>query len=87
MTTNKWASNNKLDYIAVIGYFKTKARKHVALLLNIIELIKLIHDSAYLCEKLLEVTNRLSITCAILAITRDNASPNNVMLDKFEACV
>jgi hypothetical protein len=33
------------------------------------------------------VTNRLGITCAILAITRDNASPNNIMLDKFEANV
>ena len=33
------------------------------------------------------MTNRLGITCAILVITRDNASLNNTMLNKFEAVV
>jgi len=36
---------------------------------------------------LLEVTNRLGISYAILAITRDNASTNNIMLDEFKAYV
>jgi hypothetical protein len=87
LTTDGWAGNNKLDYIAVTGHFETKAREQATLLLDIIELTKPIHDGVYLCEKLLEVTNRLGITCAILAITRDNASTNNSMLDEFEACV
>jgi hypothetical protein len=87
LTTDGWAGNNKLDYITVTGHFETKAGEQVVLLLDIIELTKPIHDGVYLCEKLLEVTNRFSITCAILAITRDNASTNNLMLDEFEACV
>jgi len=87
LTTNGWAGNNKLDYIAVTGHFRTKEGEQKAVLLDIIELTKPIHDGQYLCEKLLEVTNRLGITCAILAITRDNASPNNTMLDEFEAIV
>jgi hypothetical protein len=33
------------------------------------------------------VTNRFGITCAILVITQDNASPNNTMLNEFKACV
>jgi hypothetical protein len=87
LTTNGWAGNNKLDYIAVTGHFRTKQGEQIATLLDIIELTKPIHDGPYLCEKLLEVTNRLGITCAILAIIRDNASPNNTMLNEFEACV
>ena len=31
--------------------------------------------------------NPVYITCAILAITRDNTSTNNSMLDEFKACV
>jgi hypothetical protein len=40
-----------------------------------------------LAQKLLEVTNRLYITCAIILVTRDNALPNNIMLDKFKAII
>ena len=87
LTTDEWAGNNKLDYIAITGHFETKAREQAILLLDIIELTKPIHDGVYLCEKLLKVTNRLGITCAILAITQDNASTNNSMLDEFKACV
>jgi len=57
------------------------------MLLDIIELTNLIHDSLYLAQKLLEVIDRLHITCAIMSVTRDNASPNNIMLDKFKAVV
>jgi hypothetical protein len=49
--------------------------------------MKPIHDGAYLYEKLLKVINRLSITCAILAIIRDNASPNNIILNEFKAYI
>ena len=57
------------------------------MLLDIIELTNPIHDSLYLAQKLFKVTDRLHITCAIMSITRDNASPNNIMLDKFKAVV
>jgi hypothetical protein len=85
LTTDAWAGNNKLDYVAVTGHFRTKEGEQVSLLLDILELTQPIHDGPYLCDKLLEVTNRLGITCAILAIIRDNASPNNTILDEFEA--
>jgi hypothetical protein len=85
LTTDGWAGNNKLDYIAVTGHYITKLGEHKALLLDIIELEDAVHSGAYLATKLLAVTDRLNITCAILAITRDNASPNDTMLDDFEA--
>jgi hypothetical protein len=87
LTTDGWAGNNKLDYIAVTGHSTTHDFKSEAILLDIIELVNPVHDGAYLCEKLLEVTDRLGITCSIISITRDNASPNDTMLAKFEDCV
>jgi hypothetical protein len=57
------------------------------MLLNIIKLLKAVYNRAYLCKKLLKVTNRLGITCAILLITCDNAAPNNTMLAEFEAII
>ena len=43
------------------------------------------HSSEYLAEKLFEITESLGITPAVFTITRDNASPNNTILDEFEA--
>jgi hypothetical protein len=87
LTTDAWAGNNKLDYSAVTGHWQTAAGEHHSILLDIIELAKPIHDSQYFYNKLLEITDRLSITCVILSITHDNASPNNIMLDEFETAV
>ncbi len=87
LTTDAWAGNNKLDYVAVTGHLIQQNGTGKVLLLDIIELTNPVHNGKYLAEKLLEVTNRLSITCSILAITRDNASPNNVMLDYFQTAV
>ena len=58
-----------------------------SLLLDIIELTNPVHDGLYLAQKLLKVTNRLQITCAVMLVTRDNASLNNIMLDEFKAVV
>lgn len=85
LTTDGWAGNNKMDYSAITGHYITTSGEHVLTILDIIELSKPIHDGQYLCEKLLEVTERLDITCAIIAVTRDNASPNDTMLAQFEA--
>jgi hypothetical protein len=88
LTTNGWAGNNKLDYIAVTGHIIHKASGKIeSMLLDIIKLTNPIHDGLYLAQKLLEVIDKLQITCAIMSITRDNASPNNTMLDEFEAVV
>jgi hypothetical protein len=87
LTTDGWVGNNKLDYIAVTRHLTTHDFKSETMLLDIIELINPVHDGAYLCKKLLEVTDRLGITCSIISVTRDNASPNDTMLVRFEDCV
>jgi hypothetical protein len=71
----------------VTAYWKTLIGENESLFLDIIELIEPVHDRAYFCKKLLEVTNRLSITCAIISITRDNTSPNDKILEYFEAYI
>jgi hypothetical protein len=85
LTTDEWAGNNKLDYIAVTAHFTTRDGVKENLLLDIIELTDPVHSGEVLCAKLLEVTDRLCITCAIISVTRDNAKPNDTMLDNFEA--
>ena len=76
-----------MDYIAVTGHYQTKEGYIYSVLLDILELTEPVHDGQYLAEKLVEVTDRLQITCFIISVTRDNASPNNSMLDEFEAVV
>jgi len=84
LTTDAWAGNNKLDYVAVTTHYINKEGLTVSLLLDILELSLPVHSGKYLCQKLLEVTNRLDITCSIISVTRDNASPNDTMLQEFE---
>ena len=87
MTTNAWDRGNKCQYVAVTGHGRTRAGVVFSTLLDIIELTDPCHDGHYLCTKLLEVTDRLGIICAVISVTRDNASPNNTMLEEFEADV
>jgi hypothetical protein len=88
LTTDGWVGNNKLDYIAITGHFIHNSSGIMeSLLLDMIELTEPVYDGTYLAKKLLEVTDRLSITCAIISVTRDNVSPNNTMLDEFEVVV
>lgn len=55
--------------------------------MDVVHLTDPIHDREYLAEQLLSVTNNFNITEYIFTITRDNASPNNSMLDQFEETV
>ena len=89
LTTDAWSGNNKLDYAAVTGHIITKGEKseHISLTLDIIELSDACHSGVYLATKLLEVTDRWKITQSVISITRDNASPNDSMMDEFEAAV
>lgn len=87
LTTDGWSGNNKKDYSAVTAHYEDKDGFHHSIILDIIELEDATHDGKYLCEKLLEVTDRLYITCSIISVTRDNASPNDSMLDDFEKAV
>jgi hypothetical protein len=60
---------------------------HNSQLLDIIQLTDPVHSREYLAEKLSKITNSLKITKAVFTITQDNASPNNTMLNEFEAAV
>jgi hypothetical protein len=82
-----WARNNELDYTAVTRYWQTKLGVYHLILLDIIKLSEPIYNGYYFCTKLLEVTNRLGITCVVISITRDNTSPINKMLDEFESVI
>jgi hypothetical protein len=87
LTTNAWSGNNKIDYIAVTGHYIIKDFETHSLLLDILEITEPVHSRAYFYKKLVEVTDRLGITCTIMSVTRDNAKPNDSMLDDFEAVV
>jgi hypothetical protein len=76
-----------MDYIIVTGYYIIKDFETHSLLLDILEIIEPVYLRAYLYKKLVEVINRLGITYTIILITRDNAKPNNLMLDDFKAVV
>ena len=76
-----------MDYLAVTGHIIIRAGEYISVLLDIIELKDAVYNRRYLYERLLEVTDRFDITHAVISITRDNASPNNTMLDEFEAVV
>ena len=64
LTTNSQASNNKLDYIAIIGHIIYKANGKIKfMLLNIIELTNLIYNIPY-------NSNIIELIIASLAISR-----------------
>ena len=52
--------------------------------INLLKLIEPIHSSDYLVEKLLEITNSMLITHGIFTIIRDNAKPNDVILEEYK---
>jgi hypothetical protein len=69
----------------MIGHWIDDNWKYNSDLLDIIELIDLVHSREYLAEKLSEIMDSLRITNAISLVTRDNASSNNSILDEFES--
>ena len=76
-----------MDYIIVTGHYIIKDFKTHSLLLNILKIIELVYLGVYLYKKLIEVTDRLGITYAIMLVTRDNTKPNDLMLNDFKAVV
>jgi hypothetical protein len=73
---------------AVIGHWQTKLGEHSLVLLDILSnlLIPYMMVGPF-AKTLLEVTNRLGIICTVMSVTRDNASPNDMVLEEFEAVV
>ena len=56
-------------------------------MLNVVELKEPSYTGAYLCYKLVKVTDFYDITKVIFTITHDNASPNDLMLKELKSIV
>jgi hypothetical protein len=87
ITTDGWLARNYKSFTAVTGHWIDSDWVHNSKLLDVIELTDPVHSGEYLAEKLSEITNSLEITPAVFTVTRDNAAPNNSMLDEFESLV
>lgn len=85
ITTDAWSARNYKEFIAVTGHWINKSWKQRSQLLDIVQLKDPIHSGEYLAEQLLSVTDDFNITEYIFTVTRDNARPNDVMLDTLEA--
>jgi hypothetical protein len=85
ITTNTWPLRNYREFTTVTSHWIDKNWVHNSTVLDVLELVEPIHFGEYLCEMLLKTLNFLEITHAISIVTRDNASPNDVMLSHFEA--
>jgi hypothetical protein len=85
LTTDTWSSRNYKSFTAITGHWIDSDWVQNSQLLDIIQLTDPVHSGEYLAEKLSEITDSLKITKAIFTITRDNATPNNTMLNGFEA--
>jgi hypothetical protein len=68
----------------VTGHWIDKDWVHTSTVLDVLELKEPIHSREYLCKMLLKTLNCLEITHSVFTVTRDNASPNDVMLLEFE---
>jgi hypothetical protein len=85
ITTDSWIARNYKSFTAVIGHWINSDWTHNSKLLDIIELVDLIHFREYLVEKLSKIIDSLEITYTVFIVTRDNATSNNSMLDEFES--
>lgn len=54
-------------------------------IMDVVKLKEPIHSSKYLSDELVAITNNFQVTQAVFIVTRDNASPNDVMYNNFEA--
>ena len=84
ITTDAWTATNFKEFIAVTGHWINKDWKQRSQLLDVVYLKDPLHSSEYIAEQLLSVTDDFNITEYIFTITRDNATPNDSMLDVFE---
>jgi hypothetical protein len=80
ITTDTWSARNYHEFTAITGHWIDESWQHHSTVLDLMKLLEPIHSGEYLAEKLVEITDSLGITGAIFTITRDNATPNDVML-------
>jgi len=85
ITTDTWSARNYREFTTVTGHWIDKNWIHQSTVLDLMELKEPIHSGEYLAEMLAKITDSLGITQSVFTITRDNASPNDVMLLNFES--
>jgi hypothetical protein len=69
ITTDGWLARNYKSFTAVIGHWINSDWVHNSKLLDVIELIDLVHSREYLAEKLSEITDSLEITPTVFTVT------------------
>jgi hypothetical protein len=87
LTLDCWGARNLKDFMAITAHWINEKWEHKSCILDVIYMEDPVHSGVYMCDLLAKVTEEFGITSSIFTITRDNASPNNVMLDEFEAIV
>ena len=85
LTTDTQSAWNYRQFIAVTGHWIDTDWKLHSRTIDLLKLTEPIHSSDYLVEKLLEITSLMSITHGVFTITRDNAKPNDVMLEEYKS--
>jgi hypothetical protein len=84
LTTDCWSARNYKDFIAITVHWINSKWEHKSYILEVLELQDPVHSGAYMTQLLLQVTNDFGITNSIFTVTRNNASPNNVILNGFK---
>jgi hypothetical protein len=84
LTINTWSARNYRQFITVIGHWIDIDWKLHSRTIDLLKLTEPIHSSDYLTEKLLEITSSMLITRGVFTITRDNAKPNDIMLEEYK---
>ena len=85
LTMDTWLACNCWSFTTVTAHQIDSNWNYNLQTLDVLQLTDLIYSREYLAKKLFEITESLRITAAIFTITQDNATPNNTMLDEFEA--
>jgi hypothetical protein len=70
LTTDTWSARNYRQFIAVTGHWIDTDWKLHSRTIDLLRLTEPIHSGDYLAEKLLEITNSMSITHGVFTITR-----------------
>ena len=84
LTTNAWSARNYSDYAAITMHWIDIDWEMHSCILDVVHLSEPGHTGEYLGAKSVEATNEFNLTPAICAVTRDNVSPNNKMLERLE---
>jgi len=84
LTTDTWTSPAYKEFAAVTVHYIDSNWIQFSQLLGLIHLQEVQHTGEYLARVLRNITDEYNCTNAVFAITRDNASANDVMIQKFE---